>query len=261
MRTSPAAACLILFAALPGTSASGPIFPNSVVSNELDFIEADDPGVFACIRFEGNIRAEMPDKRDDELFVDGVFSWSAQFRDGTAVGIWVHPDAGSRSMARKLAIQVAEPLGKLPTIMRSRLDHVVIHKGNETAFAEDRGRFFVLYSDNMAIRLRNHDLEETVFHESVHATLDHPFSASADWKKAQRADGDFVTDYARENPDKEDMAESALFAWTLLVHPGRLPKSVEERLGTIMPNRLEFFRKTFLENGPVFQRVGPQGSC
>ncbi|MXX89709.1 MAG: hypothetical protein F4213_16250 [Boseongicola sp. SB0677_bin_26] len=261
MRLTAAAASLILFAMLSSHAASEPIFPNSVVSNDLDFIMSSDPGVFACIKYEGRIRAEMPDRRRDELHADGVFSFSAKYKDGTSVGIWVHPDVGSRDAARKLALQSAGPVGKLPTIMRSKLDHVVIHQGGLTAYAEDKGRFFVLYSGNMARRLRNNDLEETVFHEAVHATMDYPMSASAEWKRAQRADGDFVTEYARERPDQEDMAESALFAWALLFHPGRLPGAVEERVRKIMPNRLAFFRNVFVERRPTFYRVGPAESC
>ena len=249
------------FATLAGCVASAPIYENSVVSNDLDFIRHEDPGVFACIRYDGEVRAEMPDKRRDELFADGVFVYSAEYTDGTSVGIWVHPDAGSKRDARKLALQVAEPVGKLPTIMRSLLDHAVIHKGNETAFSEHLGRFFVLYSGNMAIRIRNHDLEETIFHESAHATLDHPWAKSTRWINAQRADGAFITRYAKRKPHSEDLAESALFAWTLLIHPGRLPEWVERKVRSTMPNRLDFFKEIFVESGPIFQHVGPAGSC
>ena len=63
--------------------------------------------------------------------------------------------------------------------MRRMLDHVVIHRGNATAFAEYLGHFFVLYSANIKVRIRNHDLEETVFHEAVHATLDYKYTRSA----------------------------------------------------------------------------------
>lgn len=255
---------------LPGSSSASvrerssvpaPISENSIVSNDWDFIRSEDLGAFACIRYDGVSRAEMPDRRGGELFVDGVFVFSAEYTDGTSVGIWVHPDVGSRSNARELALQVAEPVGELPTIMRSRLDHVVVHRGNETAFAEDKGRFFVLYSTNMATRIRNHDLEETVFHESVHATLDQPWKESARWNNAQRADGGFITRYAERRPQGEDLAESSLFAWSLLIHPGRLPERVERMVWQIMPNRVLFFEELFVESGPVFQSVGPAGSC
>ena len=91
MRIPMTAACLIVFAVLPGHAASEPLFPNSVVSNDLDFIRTDDRGVFSCIGYEGEIRTEMPDKRGGELMADGVFSWSAQFKDGTSIEVWVHP--------------------------------------------------------------------------------------------------------------------------------------------------------------------------
>ena len=266
MKLSKTAAVVALMLSISGHGATAPIYENLVVSNDLDFIRPSDLSTFACLRYDGRFRAEMPHKRRDELFANDVFTFTALFDDGASVGIWVHPDVGPRNAARKIALQAAEPVGKNPTIMRSLLDHLVIHKGNETANAEDRGRFLVLYSGNMATRIRNHDLEETVFHESVHATLDHPRGTSAAWLNAQRADGDFITRYARRktnhagsNPYGEDMAESALFAWALLIHPGRLPKSIERKVRSIMPNRLAFFEEIFVQSGPVFQNTGPKG--
>ena len=144
MKLSKTATVITLVRSISGHGAAAPIFENSVVSNDLDFIRSDDPGTFACLRYDGRSRAEMPHKRRDELFANDVFTFAALFDDGTSVGIWVHPDVGPQDAARRLALQAAEPVGKLPTIMRSRLDHVVIHKGHETANAEDRGRFFVL---------------------------------------------------------------------------------------------------------------------
>lgn len=155
---------------------------------------------------------------------------------------------------------VAEAVGKLPTFMRKTLDHVVIHVGDETAFAEGEGHFFVLYSDNIKTRIRNHDLEETVFHESVHATLDSRYARSKKWRKAQKADDDFITKYAKRLPEKEDLAESGLFAWTLIMHPGRLPAKVEARVREIMPNRIAFFEELFLA-GPVFKTSSRKPRC
>ena len=41
-------------------------------------------------------------------------------------------------------------------------------------------------------------------------------------------------------PGKEDIAESALFAWTMQYHPGRLPAEVETTIRDILPNRLGY---------------------
>jgi hypothetical protein len=241
--------CLCITPALACHSAAEPIFPNSVVSNDLDFIHDDDPAPGACLDYEGTSRAEMPDKRHDDLLADNVHVFQASFADGTDVGIWVHPDVGTQLDAEGMAEPVMQAVAKLPRPLRELLGHVVIHKGDETAFSEDEGRFFVLYSDNIESRISTDDLEETVFHESVHATLDVPHASSADWIAAQMADANFVTEYAAENPEGEDMAESALFAWAILKHPGRLPASVEDSVRTLIPNRLTFFEGLFSDWG------------
>lgn len=249
--------CFVFAMVLPVFAA--PMFSNSVVSNDLEFITQDDESAYSCLGYTGEIRAEMPDKRNDELFADGVFSYISKFSDGTRVSLWVHPDIGTNDAAEPIATVIAKAIGKLPTIMRRKLDHVVILVGDETAFAEDLGHFFVLYTENIETRIENHDLEETVFHESVHATLDSKYGQSAEWQSAQKADGAFVTKYAANNPQKEDMAESALFAWATLRHPKRLPIDIEKYVTKTMPNRLEFFEGILmislfsirLENRPI----------
>ena len=114
----------------------------------------------------------MPDKRNNKLFANDTFVFEARFDDDSQVGIWAHADFDTEAAAKTYATMAAERLGKLPRFIRTKLSHTVIHQGDEVAFAEEGGRFFVLYSDNIETRVRNHDLEETIFHEAVHATLE-----------------------------------------------------------------------------------------
>lgn len=238
-----------------------PIFENSVVSNEIDFIKAGDPAVDYCIALTKTTKAEMPDKRGGELMASGVSLFEARFADGTKVGLWTHPDLKSQETAKTYANHVARAVSYLPSKMRKTLSHVVIHQGNETAFGESEGHFFVLYSQNIDMRLRNHDLEETVFHESVHATLDARWANHRSWRAAQAADRAYITNYARAIPNKEDLAESALFAHAELINPGRLPADVSAKVRTIMPNRLAFFEKLFGSMKPLQQKVGSPRKC
>ena len=255
------AGCLSLFLVATAAPAKAkPIYPNSVVSNDLEFIATSDTSAFACVRFDDRRTAEMPDRRKDGLMAKQTFIFTAHYTDGTSVGLWAHADFKTRQRALTSVKPVAEAVGKLPTFMRRTLDHVVIHVGDETAFGESDGHFFVLYSENIKTRIRNHDLEETVFHESVHATLDKRHANSGKWRKAQKADGDFITKYAKRLPTKEDLAESGLFAWALIMHPGRLPAKIEARTRKIMPNRLAFFEDLFLTR-PVFETSKRKPPC
>lgn len=229
--------------------AQHPLFANSVASNDLDFIRPGDADAYVCLRYAGRARVEMPDKRGGDLFADRTHIFRAGFRDGAEIPIWVHRDIGSQARAEDYAAKAGWALGQLPSYMRIALTRVVIHAGNETAFAEDQGGFFVLYSQNMDMRIRNNDLEETVFHESVHATLDRRILIDPAWRLAQRSDPGFVTGYAAALPEKEDLAESALFAWALIHHPGRLPAGVEQAVRAIMPARLSYLAEEFEDRG------------
>lgn len=223
------------------------LFPNSVVSNDIDFITTTDPTIASDLKFSIIAKREMPDKRRDFLFDDNTYVFEARFEDGDELAIWAHSDFSSQFEAEAYARTLLNPLGKLPARMRKGLSRIVLHKGNETAFAEHIGQFFVLYSENIITRLKNHDLEETLFHESVHATLDYTYREDSDWLRAQALDNSFVTKYAKDNPASEDLAETSLFVYTQLKHPGRLPVEVEEWLLNNIPNRTKFIRKIFSE--------------
>ncbi len=222
------------------TQAGDPLFPNSVVSNDIDFILDTDPDAFTSLAFLGREDKEMPGNGGN-LVDEDTFVFEATFLDGDKLEIWCHSSFITQETAQEYADKLCPRLGKLPDVQRDMLAHVVINKGDHTAFAETQGHFFVLYSENMDDRISTHDLEETVFHESVHASLQDIYESDTAWTNAQAADPSFVTVYAQNNPDLEDMPETALFAYTMITHPGRLSADIEEWLNENIPNRLAFF--------------------
>lgn len=243
---------MLALVATLGGAAAAPLFPNSIVSNDIDFIRPGDPASPHCLSRAGRDRREMPGGPGGDLFADGVHVFAARFGDDTVVELWAHPDLGAAG-ARRLAERVAPALAHLPTAMRATLSHVILHPGDRTAFAEHLGHFFVLYEGNVADRMATRDLEETLFHEAVHATLDAALLDDPDWRRAQRADGAFVTDYARRHPAKEDLAESALFAHALIATPGRLSPDLEAALRRTIPARIAFFERLAAQNGPLIR--------
>ncbi|MEM7566435.1 MAG: hypothetical protein AAF321_04310 [Pseudomonadota bacterium] len=221
---------------LSRAASAEPLYPNSVASNGLDFILPDDPGACWSITEAGGGRTEMYDPRRDVLSVEGAIHFDVTFPEHQ-VRINVHPGVLD-PQAR--AHEVAASVSRLPAQMRAPLRHVNVLDGDGVAWEEGLGGFFTLYDGLIERRLSEHDLDETVFHEAAHVALDPLLSNDPDWRSNQAADGAFVTQYAADNPDKEDIAESALFAWTLHFHPGRLPADVEAAVRDVMPNRLEY---------------------
>jgi hypothetical protein len=228
-------------------SSKSPLYRSSVVGTEFDFITEGDPSAFERLEYVGFREFEMPDKRDGgEPLVQKAHVFDAYFTDGTKVSIAIDKDFGSRQSAEQDAMRYTPRLGKLPSLYRKKLKHIVVHKGGEdsSAFAEDEGNFFVIYSENATKRIGAHDLEETFFHEGTHASIQASHIRGTGWKNAKALDRAFITDYA-SSEDQEDFAESALFAYTLIYHPERFPAAERTKIEKQIPNRIAFFRNLY----------------
>ena len=231
----------------PDAPAASPLYRSSVVGTDFDFITDDDPDAFARLEYVGFEQFEMPDKRaGDEPLVQNAYLFDAHFADGATITFALDREFGSREAAEQDVVRYMPRIGKLPMLYRRNIRHVVVHKGgaDTTAFAEDKGHFFVIYSGNAAERIGTHDLEETFFHEGTHASIQASHLAGAAWSEAKSLDGAYITEYATTD-DQEDFAESALFAYTIIHHPERFPPAERERIGKQIPNRIAFFRKVY----------------
>lgn len=233
--------------AVRDVAAAPPLYRSSVVGTDFDFITADDPSTFQRLDYKGLTQFEMPDKRDlGHPLLQNAHIFDAHFTDGTIIRIAMSDKFGSRGSAEQDAMRYAPRLGKLPLLYRRSLKHLVVHKGgaDTTAFAEDKGHFFVIYSDNATKRIATHDLEETIFHEATHASIQSSHIDTAEWRNAKTLDRNFITDYA-QTEDQEDFAESALFAYTLIHHPSRIPADEGARIERHIPHRIDFFKRIY----------------
>lgn len=235
--------------------ASAP-YRSSVVGTDFDFITEDDPSAFDRLEFLGFQEFEMPDKRETgEPLVQNAYVFEAHFTDGPNIKIALDQEFGNREAAEQDASQYGVRLGKLPSLYRTIIRHITVNFGGSdtTAFAEDKGHFFTIYSGNASRRMGAHDLEETFFHEATHASIQESYLESPEWRGAVSRDNAYITEYAKTSA-QEDFAESALFAYTIIHHPERFPESEREMILETIPNRIEFFRRAFtgeLENSAV----------
>jgi len=250
---------LLLFAALliSATPTYADLYPSSVVGTDFDYILETDPDTFICLEFKGQGWREMPDKTSESPLKQKAFIFVSYFNDGTSIDMAIDADFETEDKARKEALRYTPRLGKLPTSLRSGVKRVVVHKGDATAFS-DVG-LMILYSENATKRISTHDLEETVFHESVHASWDGPHANSPDWLTARKSDGLFVTTYAKKNG--EDLAESALFAYTLLHHPERIPSVDSAKIKSAIPARIAFVKELLPLDKSIHYAVGPKYEC
>lgn len=214
-----------------------------------------------CVALRERGRREMPGGVFGRRFESDVFVFESQFDDGTMVEIWASERFPSEANAQSEADEIVKRLAILPSFMRETLNRVILHTGDGGAFAEDIGNFFVVYRDNMEFRRSENDMEETLFHESVHATLDVQYRDNDPaWRAAQDSDPGFITEYARDRIT-EDLAESAIFAFSDKYTPTRLPQTVTEQMYMIMPARLRFIRDIFPPRNDYFVTYRAATAC
>jgi hypothetical protein len=254
--SSPRVPLSVIFAVLsaftPASVEEAPLYRSSVVGTDFDFITEKDPDTFERLEDKSKGLAEMPDKSDRAAPLrQEAFLFVAHFSDGTHVTLAIDADFETQEAARMEALRYTPRLGKLPTALRRGVSRLVVHKGGEDVTAFSDIGLMVLYSDNATKRIKTHDLEETIFHESVHAAWDKTHASSTEWIDAQKKDGRFVTEYAKKNPSKEDLAESALFAYTLIHQPDRIPTEEAAKIARAIPNRIAFVEKLMPKDKPI----------
>lgn len=212
-------------------------FPYDATADTVfDIIKDSDPSTFVCLSYEGREIRQMWDKRKDDEFDLKVFLFRAHFTDMPAIDIILNPEFETVDAAREEAGKYTHRLGRVPLVFRHGIRQFGIHKGDQ-GFHAGTGKVFA-YSEMADRRISEKHLEETLLHEGVHATLDQDYRLSPEWIAAQQSDGRFLTRYAASRPDREDLAETALFAFALLRHPGRIPPVDSANIARIVPARI-----------------------
>ncbi len=112
----------------------------------------------------------------------------------------------------------------------------------------------LIHTDKGKDYIRRGLVEEVFVHEAAHVALDPEHRDSSGWRAAQRADGVFISDYARDHPDREDIAESFLTYLAVRYRPERLTDAERAAILTAIPNRLIYFDEQGFDMSPYERR-------
>ncbi len=216
---------------------SGPPFAGTAFLTS-DLITPSDPTTFTGATDAGRGQRQMFDRRVDGWVTVNAYLVRAAFADGAPVEVQVNPEFGSADAAMAQALRFAPAIGRLPRALRADVRTVWIHRG-ANAFGGG--------NDNLLIHTEQADtydelgvIEEILAHEAAHTSLDAAHAASAGWLAAQRADGCFVSQYARENPTREDVAETIVPFLALRERPASLTDEQRAAFEAAAPARIAY---------------------
>lgn len=214
-----------------------------------DIITEEDPTTFDTLIVAGRGMRTMFDRRVNNWVNENAFLFNATYSDGLSLEIQVNPEFGTEALALKEAEKYAPILGQLPTVLRKDAKTVWIHKGVELFGGGNNN--FLIHTGQTALYERDGILEETLVHEGAHTSLDNPHASSTGWLDAQQKDPSFISTYARDNPTREDIAESFLPYLMIRYRPGRMDPAMVKVITETMPNRIAYFDEQNFNMFPI----------
>lgn len=209
-----------------------------------DILKASDPTAFSTLEDAGQAERIMFDRRQgtDGAFVTlKPYLFKASYKDNLIIEMQVNPEFGSLEKARAEARKYAEVIGRLPTVLRKDVKTSWIHKGDKLFGGGNNN--LLIHTGQAAAYERDGILEEALIHEGAHSSLDATHALAKGWVAAQKADPVFISTYAEENPQREDIAESFIFFLALQYRLDRIPKELKETVEKCIPQRMAYFKQ------------------
>ncbi len=223
-----------------------------------DIITSTDPTSFGSVTYAGRGIRTVFDRRVARWIDVNAYLFDVLFGD-RQVEFQLNPEFGSSEASRAEVDRFGPAIGRLPAALLSNFREVEINAG-EGLFggSSHQGGLLIHTQDNATDRaLRRGFLEEVLLHEAAHMSLDMLYADSADWQAAQAADGVHISDYARDFPQREDVAESILMYFAVRYVPDRLTPELHWLIVTTIPNRIAYFDEERLDMSPFVVSGSP----
>ena len=218
-----------------------------------DIITADDHTAFQGATYAGQGMRRMFDRRVDDAIKVNAYLFNATFDDGLAAEIQVNPEFGSSAAAQTEADKYGAAIGRLPHVLRVDVHSVSIHAGVKPFGGGDNN--LLIHTGQGARYEADGILEETLVHEASHTSLDAKHAAAAGWLAAQAADKEFISKYARDNPRREDVAESFLPYLAVRHRSDRISATLADTIEQTISHRLAYFDAQEFDMYPIVVRV------
>lgn len=239
----------IIFAGSPHILANDSLYAGTVFISP-DVLTPASPSDFVSVTYEGLSNKRTFDRRVNAWINRESHVFEARFECGRErVSVVVNSEL-SREESEIQAIRFARIVGQLPFGSRQAIREIWIHPGDEAAGGGNNSILIhTAYADK-----NQPFLEEVFLHESAHTSLDWTFAGAVHrekWNAAANADRRFISQYAADNPDREDVAESyGAFILHEMAKTNPALQREAERIGAAIPNRLNYFQSLGPEFGP-----------
>ena len=220
-----------------------------------DLINSKDPTVFRNVIFETETEAQMWDR--DANYKKGAWtkpiSWifKLNYSDKITAQIRIRKRDFTKEQAVALANKYGKKMGQLPACLREGVDDINIMKSNALFGGNNSmNSIDITIGATSELYEKTGNMEETLFHESTHAALDYLYK-DGKWNTNRDKDPQFISEYAANNPNREDISESFVIYTLLAYKSGRISKEVSEKIRKAITHRMKFYDNMKLNMHPI----------
>ena len=213
-----------------------------------DILKPEDPTEFLSLKANGRGERVMFDRRANDWVNYNAYLFNAIYAKNKVIEIQVNPEFDSIS-AEADALKYSEVIGRLPAILLKNVETVWIHKGINLFGGGNNN--LLIHTGQAELYETDGILEEVFIHEASHTSLDSEHADSQGWLDAQKNDPVFISTYAQNNPDREDIAESFLLFLAVRYRSDRISESLNNSILNAIPNRLIYFDNQSFDLFPI----------
>ena len=203
-----------------------------------NIIDSSDSSSVQSIVYSGREEREFYKGYESGFIMTETYLFNVEYPNRRTIEFQVETAWGDLEAAHEQVEIHAVELGRMPLLLLRGVIEVEIGDIGRIA-ASLLGQIHI--DVNIAKEwIGNGYWQESLFHETVHTTLDGGIIGDHAWVAAQKADGVFISDYAQFLPVTEDVAETFLMWFAVRYRPERLPGDVLQTILNTIPNRITY---------------------
>jgi len=213
-----------------------------------DLIKSSDYSVYSSFQYFGIEQRLFYDQNIPDYIEYPAHVMRINFGDGLSLEFEIYSEF-TYNEAISIKDQYAPLIGQLGRALR---EHIKSFEFLKESFLASAQRSEDLSYSNITIhplwideQVENFSggnrVEELLIHEAAHLSIDPFVYNDSNWDDAVSLDGNFISNYAQEYPNREDIAETFQAYIAVKYFPDRISNSLRDSILSVCLNRFKYF--------------------
>jgi len=213
-----------------------------------DLIKSSDYTIYSTSSYQGIETRLFYDKSIPDFINYPAHVYKVNFGDNLSIDFEIYTEF-TLEEAGNIEQKYAPLIGQLGKDLRRNIKSFEFLKGEEVASAQRTDdlnyaniTFHTDWLTNIVeTRTDGDKTEELLIHESAHLSIDPYVYGQQGWTDAVNLDGNYLSTYAKDNPNSEDIAETFQAYIAVKYFPDRISNSLRDTILSVCLNRFKYF--------------------